>query len=82
MDLLTKHINDLTKEDWISLYIDQGLTLTELSRNFGVSPKTISVRLEKVGVERRSCGRVAGFVVEKEELEYLYDLTLRENLRL
>jgi hypothetical protein len=71
-EILKKHINDLTKEDWDYLYNTKGMTLSDLSKNYGVCIKTISVRLGNVGIKRRSAGREFIPVINEEELKDLY----------
>ena len=73
-ELLNKHINDLTKEDWEYLYNDEGMGLKKLGKNFGVCAKTVSVRMEKEGISRRPCGNVPAFDIDRETLLGLYEV--------
>lgn len=71
-DLVDKHINDLTVEDWKELYVTCGLSLTELGKMFGVNPTTIMKRLDKLGLQRKRTGRRHALTVSKEVLYDLY----------
>lgn len=65
-------INDLTKEGWVKLYIDEGKTLTQLADKFGVNPTTIMNRLKKFGIKRSACGNKRRIICSKEDIEKAY----------
>jgi len=66
-------INDLMREDWEKLYINECKSARQLSEMFGVSHRTILNRLEKFGIKRRaSGGNFRKIFVPKEILESLY----------
>lgn len=72
MSILDKFINELTKEDWITLYHENGMTLTSLAKHYKVNPTTIMNRLKKEGIKRRSEGKKIEVTIPKEELVKLY----------
>lgn len=55
-----KFTRDSRDREMTRLYVDEGLTLEQIAKRFGMYRQNVHYRLKKLGVERRPAAHVAG----------------------
>lgn len=72
--ILSKHINSISREEWVFLYVEEGLSLPEIAVCLGTTPKTIYSRLMKLGIPTRAPGRRAPTPLTEDILREAYEV--------